>query len=73
MNIMIQVLDQRQKGHRILDGAVTALLEARAIAYRNKDVDIKSVSWGPKDDGRTMEAPHRIVESALQQGVLRKC
>lgn len=33
-------------GIRILDGPVTDLLEARALAYKASDVDIKSASWG---------------------------
>ena len=38
-------------GIRILDGPITDLLEARALSYKSREVDIKSASWGPRDDG----------------------
>jgi len=56
-------------GVRMLDGSVTDLLEAEAITYNNQYVDIYSASWGPTDDGRTMEGPHRYCQRALHEGV----
>ncbi|KAK3584435.1 hypothetical protein CHS0354_017715 [Potamilus streckersoni] len=56
-------------GLRILDGEVTGLLEAKALLYHNQYIDIASASWGPKDDGKTMEAPTKACASALTQGV----
>jgi len=53
----------------MLDGSVTDLLEAEAITYNNQYVDIYSASWGPTDDGRTMEGPHRYCQRALHEGV----
>merc|ERR1719431_2152085 len=44
-------------GIRVLDGPITDKLEARAILFKNEYVDIYSASWGPKDNGETMEAP----------------
>ena len=40
----------------MLDGPVTDSLEAKALSYNRDYVDIYSASWGPKDDGKTMEA-----------------
>ncbi|KAL3883504.1 hypothetical protein ACJMK2_029761 [Sinanodonta woodiana] len=56
-------------GLRILDGEVTGLLEAKALLYHNQYIDIASASWGPKDDGKTMEAPTKACASALTQAV----
>lgn len=58
-----------QSGIRILDGAVTDELEARALLYNNDYVDIYSASWGPHDDGATMEGPKRACTEALKRGV----
>ncbi len=38
----------------MLDGHVTDRIEAEAIAFNHKYVDIYSASWGPNDDGRTV-------------------
>jgi len=56
-------------GIRILDGAITDTLEARALLYNNKYIDIFSASWGPHDDGQTMEGPSRAAAEALKRGV----
>jgi hypothetical protein len=61
--------DAQIAGIRILDGPITDLLEARALSYRSKLVDIRSASWGPKDDGTRMEYPGRFVNLALEEGV----
>ena len=52
-----------------MDGPITDVLEARALAYQNANVDIKSASWGPKDDGAHMEYPGKFVNLALEDGV----
>jgi hypothetical protein len=61
--------DAQIGGIRILDGPITDLLEARALSYKSKDVDIKSASWGPRDDGAHMEFPGKLVNLALEDGV----
>lgn len=55
----------------MLDGPVTDLLEAEAVTYNNQYVDIYSASWGPTDDGKTMEGPHHYCQQALQEGVTK--
>lgn len=52
-----------------MDGPITDLLEGRALSYQMKDVDIRSASWGPKDDGAHMEYPGMFVNQALEDGV----
>ena len=54
----------------MLDGKVTDMLEAQALLYHNQHVDIYSASWGPKDDGKTMEGPGTYVRRALIKGVM---
>ena len=56
-------------GVRILDGRVTDLLEARAINYAYQHIDIYSASWGPRDNGKTMEGPGTFCGEALRKGV----
>lgn len=55
-------------GVRILDGPVTDSLEASALLYQNQLVDIYSASWGPRDNGETMEGPGKHCIDALKKG-----
>ena len=32
-------------------------------------VDVFTASWGPSDDGKTVEAPGHLAQSALQKGI----
>ena len=50
----------------MLDGRVTDLLEADALTIRLKQVDIYSASWGPTDNGKTMEKPGTYASRALK-------
>ena len=58
-------------GIRILDGRVTDRLEAKALLYNNDIIDIMSASWGPHDDGATMEGPKQACSDALREGAQR--
>nr|KAG5710956.1 hypothetical protein BaRGS_013690 [Batillaria attramentaria] len=64
--VVVCILDD---GIRVLDGAVTDSLEAEALRFNSDYIDIFSASWGPSDDGATMEAPHKLATDALQAGV----
>ena len=35
---------------------------------QNQVIDIYSASWGPMDNGKTMEAPGKYCSAALEQG-----
>ena len=48
-------------GVRMLDGDVTDLVEARSIGHNQEHVDIYSASWGPDDDGRTVDGPAKLA------------
>lgn len=56
-------------GVRMLDGTVTDELEADAIAYNHRYVDVYSASWGPNDDGRTVEGPGNLAGKAFVKGI----
>lgn len=56
-------------GIRMLDGTVTDSLEAKALSHRIDHVDIFSASWGPSDDGTTLEKPGRLAGAAFEKGV----
>jgi len=56
-------------GVRMLDGEVTDAVEARAVALNSNHIDIYSASWGPDDDGRTVDGPGRLATRAFLQGV----
>ena len=55
-------------GVRLLDGPVTDALEAEALLFNNSYIDIYSASWGPPDNGKSMEGPSRLCKNALRTG-----
>ena len=59
----------RISGVRILSGDITDLDEALAINYEMQKNDIYSCSWGPPDDGKTMQAPGILIEKAMVTAV----
>uniref|UniRef100_A0A8C0K343 Neuroendocrine convertase 1 n=1 Tax=Canis lupus dingo TaxID=286419 RepID=A0A8C0K343_CANLU len=54
---------------RMLDGIVTDAIEASSIGFNPGHVDIYSASWGPNDDGKTVEGPGRLAQKAFEYGV----
>lgn len=56
-------------GLRLIAGAVDDADEAAALAHSNAVIHIKSNSWGPDDDGLTLEAPGPLARAALSNGV----
>ncbi|ORX51333.1 hypothetical protein DM01DRAFT_1289941 [Hesseltinella vesiculosa] len=56
-------------GVRILSGEITDVDEAAALNYKYQENDIFSCSWGPPDDGKTMEAPTGILADAFINGI----
>ncbi|XP_053611965.1 neuroendocrine convertase 1-like isoform X2 [Plodia interpunctella] len=56
-------------GVRMLDGRITDRIEGEAIGYAWDKVDIYSASWGPNDDGRTVEGPGRLAIEAFKRGI----
>ena len=60
--------DAKIGGVRILDGNILDVLEARAISFNRDHIDIYSASWGPDDDGRTVDGPGPLAKKALEDG-----
>ncbi|XP_033332033.2 neuroendocrine convertase 1 [Megalopta genalis] len=56
-------------GIKLLDGLVNDRVEGEALGYKPEAVDIYTASWGPADDGRSLEAPGRLAEEALERGI----
>ncbi|CAH0553623.1 unnamed protein product [Brassicogethes aeneus] len=56
-------------GVKMLDGLVTDRIEGTALGYALDLVDIYSASWGPKDDGKTVDGPGRLAKESLEKGI----
>lgn len=56
-------------GIRMLDGDVTDVVEATAIGTKPEYIHIYSASWGPDDDGRTVDGPGPLTKQAFEQGI----
>ncbi|XP_013404597.1 proprotein convertase subtilisin/kexin type 7 isoform X1 [Lingula anatina] len=56
-------------GIRVLDGPMTDSLEATAFNKNMEVNDIYSCSWGPDDDGKTVDGPHILAQTAMEKGV----
>lgn len=56
-------------GVRILSAPISDADEAAALNYAYQQNHIYSCSWGPPDDGRSMEAPDGLILKALVNGV----
>ncbi|XP_074240974.1 proprotein convertase subtilisin/kexin type 4 isoform X3 [Saimiri boliviensis] len=58
-------------GVRMLDGPVTDAIEAQSLSLRPQYIHIYSASWGPEDDGRTVDGPGFLTREAFRQGVTK--
>ncbi|WVO14735.1 hypothetical protein L204_102373 [Cryptococcus depauperatus] len=56
-------------GVRILSAPISDADEAAALNYAYQLNDIYSCSWGPPDDGKSMEAPEGIILKSMVNGV----
>nr|XP_023021717.1 neuroendocrine convertase 1-like [Leptinotarsa decemlineata] len=56
-------------GVKMLDGLVTDRIEGTALSYAQDLVDIYSASWGPNDDGKTVDGPGRLAREAIKRGI----
>lgn len=57
-------------GLRILSGRITDVDEAIALNYDFHNNLIYSCSWGPPDDGKSMEGPSVLIRRAIVNGIL---
>lgn len=58
-----------ETGIRMLDGDVTDIVEAKSLGIRPDYIHVYSASWGPKDDGRTVDGPGPLTKQAFEQGI----
>ncbi|KAE9420589.1 hypothetical protein Angca_003913 [Angiostrongylus cantonensis] len=56
-------------GIRMLDGDVTDAVEAASLGHNSDYIDIYSASWGPDDDGRTVDGPAKLTRAAFERGI----
>ncbi|CAI9733773.1 neuroendocrine convertase 1-like isoform X2 [Octopus vulgaris] len=56
-------------GVRMLDGPITDSLEARALGFNHKYIDIYSASWGPLDNGMTLDGPGTLSRKAMELSI----
>ncbi|KDR67665.1 hypothetical protein GALMADRAFT_105622 [Galerina marginata CBS 339.88] len=56
-------------GVRILAGPITSVDEAHALNYGYDEVQIYSCSWGPRDNGQTMDGPGYLIRKAVVNGI----
>lgn len=61
--------DSQISGVRILSAPISDEDEALAINWHYQENDIYSCSWGPPDDGQTMEAPGLLIKKAIVNGI----
>ncbi|XP_059159938.1 neuroendocrine convertase 1-like isoform X2 [Physella acuta] len=61
--------DSKIGGVRMLDGRVTDRLEGDALSFNSEYIDVYSASWGPNDDGKTVEGPGILARKGLEIGI----
>ncbi len=54
-------------GMRLIAGFTTDLDDAEAMAWRSDIIQIKSNSWGPRDDARTISGPGPMTSFAIEE------
>lgn len=61
--------ESKVAGVRILSGPISDVDEAAALNFGFHNVSIYSCSWGPPDDGKSMEAPDYLIKKAVVNGI----
>jgi len=56
-------------GMRLIGGVATDTMEAEVMNYLPQVIQIKSNSWGPNDDGVTLEGPGPLTLAALKSAI----
>lgn len=63
------LLDVFSVGVRMLDGDITDVVEAKSLSFNPQHIDIYSSSWGPTDDGKTVDGPGNLAKIAFENGI----
>lgn len=61
--------ESKVAGLRILSGPISDADEAAALNYGYQENQIYSCSWGPPDNGRSMEGPNQLIQRAVLNGI----
>lgn len=56
-------------GLRLIAAPATDAQEASALSYQGDAIHISSNSWGPSDNGTTLEGPGPLTQSAIQTAI----
>ena len=48
---------------------MTDLIEANSMGHKPQNIHIYSASWGPTDDGKTVDGPRNATMRAIVKGV----
>ncbi|KAM8892325.1 furin (paired basic amino acid cleaving enzyme) b isoform 2-T4 [Spinachia spinachia] len=63
--------DAKIGGVRMLDGEVTDVVEAHSLSLNPQHIHIYSASWGPEDDGKSLDGPAKLAKEAFLQGITK--
>ena len=55
----------------MLDGDVTDAVEAKSLSHNPQHIHIYSSSWGPDDDGKTVDGPGSMAKVAFSEGIAK--
>ncbi|KAG6814587.1 hypothetical protein H0H92_000116 [Tricholoma furcatifolium] len=61
--------ESKVAGVRILSGPISDVDEAAALNFGYHNVSIYSCSWGPPDNGQSMEGPGYLIKKAVVNGI----
>lgn len=61
--------ESKVAGVRILSGPISDVDEAAALNFGFQNVSLYSCSWGPPDNGKSMDGPNYIVSKAVLNGI----
>lgn len=55
----------------MLDGEVTDIVEAHSLSLNRQHIHIYSASWGPEDDGKSLDGPAKLAKEAFLEGITK--
>ena len=58
-------------GLQLISCSTTDVREGNTLGHEQQDIDIYSNSWGPSDNGETLEGPGPLMLAALEAGALQ--
>ena len=68
---IFEEIDLEKDTQRFFYILVSDAVEARSLSFNPDHVDIYSSSWGPNDDGKTVDGPGKLASRAFKNGIMR--